>query len=411
MKNTNFTSNDNMNMNTNKTLKTGLKKFGFVENLATCLNEFNALMPDLQQLSFATLNAIADAAEVHHLSRYGYESDYNGAPIAEDKRQYLYFCTGRKSREGLEVIGWYERKNASQCYRGVNWGTMDDLRQHIKFSRMFRLGDLYFEKETDGLAFLEDVAASTIPETWSFRNKPSSFNHPILKSYIENIFEVLKHEAEKGAENKLIFSKDGKHMVFNANLLDRFFHEVLIVVDVRHMPNGTTLYLNPRRVRKDLDLLRLNFEKNTRPAQPAFFEKVEEVIFHTSWNIDKDFDKFTHIIEERRSRFPQEYQNEASDSLARKLDEAISFAVAIAQRNYKFIVPMYRPQTGQIQLLMPIYLNGSYSTKPDFALILTPDRENEYYIPETILPLDAVYQNARLIAKPDDTWLNPDTIL
>lgn len=49
--------------------------------------------------------------------------------------------------------------------------------------------------------------------------------------------------------------------------------------------------------------------------------------------------------------------------------------------------------------------------KPDFALILTPDKENEYYTPETILPLDAVYQNARLIAKPDDTWLNPDTIL
>ena len=104
-------------------------------------------------------------------------------------------------------------------------------------------------------------------------------------------------------------------------------------------------------------------------------------------------------------------QSASSDELGRKLDDAITFAVAIAQRNYKFIVPMYRPQTGKIQLLMPIYLKGTYSSKPDFALILTPDKENEYYIPETILPLDAVYHNARLIAKPDDTWLNPDTIL
>ena len=110
-------------------------------------------------------------------------------------------------------------------------------------------------------------------------------------------------------------------------------------------------------------------------------------------------------------RFPVDMQSASSDELGRKLDDAITFAVAIAQRNYKFIVPMYRPQIGKIQLLMPIYLKGTYSTKPDFALILTPDKENEYYTPETILPLDAVYQNARLIAKPDDTWLNPDTIL
>ncbi len=40
-----------------------------------------------------------------------------------------------------------------------------------------------------------------------------------------------------------------------------------------------------------------------------------------------------------------------------------------------------------------------------------PDSENEIYIPETILPLDAVYQNARLIAKPDESGLNPETIL
>ena len=72
---------------------------------------------------------------------------------------------------------------------------------------------------------------------------------------------------------------------------------------------------------------------------------------------------------------------------------------------------MYRPQDNKIQLLMPIYLKGSYSSMPDFALILTPDKEHQLYSPETILPLDAVYQDARLIAKPDDTWLNPDTIL
>lgn len=45
----------------------------------------------------------------------------------------------------------------------------------------------------------------------------------------------------------------------------------------------------------------------------------------------------------------------STEELATKFDNAIDFAVALAQRNYKFIVPMYRPQEDMIQLLMPIY--------------------------------------------------------
>ena len=59
---------------------------------------------------------------------------------------------------------------------------------------------------------------------------------------------------------------------------------------------------------------------------------------------------------------------------------------------------------------MPIYLTGTYSIRPDFALILTPDKELKMYDPETILPLDGAYQNARLIAKPEESWLNPKQI-
>jgi hypothetical protein len=323
----------------------------------------------------------------------------------------LYFETGLADTTGNPIIGWFEKRGKEPVFKGVSWGSKATFDAKIRASRMFHWGELYFKNEEEGLAFLEDIAASTIPETWSFKNKPSAVNHPILKSYIENTFEVLKKEAERGAKNKLVYSQDSRFLVFNTNLLDKFFHEILIVVEVRKQKDGSVLLMSPRRVRKELELRKLGFAKDVHPEQPHFFEKVEEVIYQPTWTIDKDFDKFTHIIEERRQRFPIEMQAASSDELGRKLDDAITFAVAIAQRNYKFIVPMYRPQTGNIQLLMPIYLKGTYSSKPDFALILTPDKENEYYTPETILPLDAVYQNARLIAKPDDTWLNPDTIL
>ena len=391
--------------------KSGLLKLGYVANLKSCKSELNEMLADEKQVSTAELNAIVDDAQIVYLNKYGFSKWRNGEDVTTKDAAYLYFETGLQGKSGDSIIGWFERKGKDTVFRGVNWGTMITLESKICAEMMFHWGDLYFNSEEEGLAFLEDIAASTIPETWSFKNKPSSINHPILKSYIENTFEVLKKEAARGVKNKIVHSHDGKYLVFNTNLLDKFFHEILIVVEVRKQKDGSELLMNPRRVRKELELRKLGFAKDVHPEQPRFFEKVEEVIYQPTWTIDQDFDKFTHIIEERRQRFPLEMQSASSDELGRKLDDAITFAVAIAQRNYKFIVPMYRPQTGKIQLLMPIYLKGTYSSKPDFALILTPDKENEYYTPETILPLDAVYQNARLIAKPDDTWLNPDTIL
>ena len=391
--------------------KSGLLKLGYVANLKSCKSELNEMLADEKQVSTTELNAIVDNAQIVCLNKYGFPKWRNGEDVTPEDAAYLYFATGLEDKSGDSIIGWFERNSKDAVFRGVSWGTKDSFDAKIRKDKMFHWGDLYFKSEEDGLAFLEDIAASTIPETWSFKNKPSAVNHPILKSYIENTFEVLKKEAARGVNNKIVYSQDRKHLVFNTNLLDKFFHDILIVVEVRKQKDGSELLMNPRRVKKELELRKLGFAKDVHPNQPQFFEKVEEVIYQPTWTIDKDFDKFTHIIEERRQRFPIEMQAASSDELGRKLDDAITFAVAIAQRNYKFIVPMYRPQTGKIQLLMPIYLKGTYSSKPDFALILSPDKENEYYTPETILPLDAVYQNARLIAKPDDTWLNPDTIL
>ena len=144
------------------------------------------------------------------------------------------------------------------------------------------------------------------------------------------------------------------------------------------------------------------------PEPAIFFTNINEVIFQPDIEIDRNYDKFTHIIEERRERFPKEDQERDTTELARKLDNSIDDAIAIAKRNYKLVIPMYRPQEAKIQLLMPIYLSGSFTSSPDFALVL--DLEDGIYTPETILPLDAAYQNARLITKPDELWLNPDDI-
>ena len=400
-----------MGFNNFSATKQGLKGLGYVTNLSTCVKELNEFLPKDSPLSFDDITGIVDASAHVYLNKYGKPSDKSGNPIPRETASYLFFETGLQNTEGADIIGWFSRVNKKGFLQGVTWGTKEQLETLIRRCNMFHIDELCFEHFSDGQAFLEDIAASAIPETWSFKNRATTINHPILKSYLENIFKRLKCEAKDGKAGKIVYSRDRKYLLFNSNLLDKFFHEILIVAEFRKQRNGETLLMNPRRVHNRSKLMALGFERDVKAVQPSFFENVEEVIFQPSWLIERDFDTFSHIIEDRLTRFPVEMQREPSDTLARKLDDAITFAVAIAQRNFKFIVPMYRPQENKIQLLMPIYLKGSYSSLPDFALVMSADKANQMYIPETILPLEAVYQDARLIAKPDDTWLNPDTIL
>ncbi|HZK24462.1 MAG TPA: DUF3825 domain-containing protein [Oscillospiraceae bacterium] len=119
--------------------------------------------------------------------------------------------------------------------------------------------------------------------------------------------------------------------------------------------------------------------------------------------------KFEHIIIERLERFPEQFEHFDVTSLARLLDSAIDYGIAMAERNYKLVIPQYRPQRDKIQFLLPLYLGGEFTKSPDLALVL--DLEKNIYTPETILPLDAAYQNARVIAKPDALWLDPQEIV
>ena len=386
--------------------KAPLYALGYVANKETFINELRSLIGNDQQIDWATINqAIVDNG-VEYLNGAGYTTTPDGKPVDSESAKYERFKVPF-NKDGEQIIGWFTKEKSR--FTGVYWGTISDFEKVRIIDNRFNMGAMYFEQFWDGSEFLEDIAKNTIPESWKYKNKQSGINHPILKSYLENVLNRLKKEYQDGDNRKIVFSKDSKYAMFNTNLLDKYFHEVIIVGEIDRV-DGEIQIRNPFRSTSLVKLLKMGFDENARALPPQFFNDVNEVIFQTSWRIDRDFDTFTHIIEDRRDRFPEEYHNQSTEELAKKFDNAIDFAVALAQRNYKFIVPMYRPQIDEIQLLMPIYLRGTYSDRPDFALILTPNQELRIYEPETILPLDAAYQNARLIAKPEESWLNPDEI-
>lgn len=404
-----------METNVNSTLKAydGLLRIGYVANLrgGTYLKELQeALSGTDEEPTSQKIREIVNNAEILLLNGSGYPKDAAGRLVPASRVAYKAFDTGYDTATGEDLYGWFEKDKDTDRYTGVSWGTMKELRAYASIrktiTKSFKMGDFYFDSLDDCQEFLDDIAKSTIPESWKFKNKPSSINHPILKMYLENIFAKLKKEG------KVVKSADGKHIIFNTNLLDKFFHALYIIAEVREAAD-LEVYLNPIRTSEEsyATLRRYGFE-DVHPEPPVFFDDVNEVIFNTSsdWRIDKDFTSLSHIIEQRLDRFPQQMQTKSPDQLAGKLYNAIDYALAIAQRNYKYIVPIYYPRFDSISFLMPIFLDRTYAASPDFALVLQTDKENKMYIARTILDLEAGYQDARLIAKPDESWLNPVTL-
>ena len=387
----------------------GLPKIGFVANLkgGVYMKELQELLSDTEhEPTSQEIRERADAAKILFLNKNGYETDARKKAVTESTAIYKAFDTGY-DLGGQPIYGWFE-KNENGRFDGVSWGTMQQLRAYAqlknKMSYLFKMGDFYFENIDECQTFLEDIAQATIPESWKYRNKTTVIKHPILKSYLETVFVRLKKE------NKVLKSNDGKYIIFNTNLLNKFFQDIYIIAEV-HAADDIEVYMKPIRTSKEsyAELRRYGFEGMV-PEPPKFFDNVNEVIFNTSWMIDKNYDSLTHIIEQRKDRFPANMRDQNPYTLARKLYDAIDYAVAIAQRNYKYIVPIYYLKYDRISFLMPIFLDGIYNTSPDFALVLQTDAENKIYITRTILDLETGYQDARLVAKPDESWLNPVTL-
>nr|PZN73745.1 MAG: hypothetical protein DIU55_02335 [Bacillota bacterium] len=254
----------------------------------------------------------------------------------------------------------------------------------------FVIGDLYFRTWSDGARFLEELASMAIPERWSYSQYPSKQQHPILKSYVEKTYERLKQQGR--------ILRSGNKVLFNTGLLNVYFKEIYVL--------GEADPAYPQRVvgaRPVLETDRAVLETfvNQKPPMATYFEKITDVIFDPDLQINTDD---IHIIDDNFDRIPPKYRTRKKSEIFALFQAAIEFARIMARRNYKLVVPQF--YMGQIQFLMPIYLSGEFSGAPDFALVL--QKMGDVYRGNTILTLDMAYQNARLIAKPDTTWLSPE---
>lgn len=402
--------------------KFGVYNFGFIKNGGTFINDLNGMLAgtnsftEYDRFNKHFYNHVTVNGNIRFLNKYGYSEDRAKTPVTKEQASYAIYETGFKTKEGKEIYGVFSRKSLSRAFEGIDFYDENGLKELIQDNLLFKMGLIYFDNPDsswdDGYCFIEELAETAIPEKWTYGNQTSAIPHPILKSYVEHIFTRLNKE-KNGV--KLLRDDNKKYALFNLGLLNIYFKPIYIIVEVKD-DGGKSYYANPFILKKRTTLADIGFTIDGKPIsekqlpEPAqFYDNINEIIFKPEPEFyDPDDEKLKHIIEERKNRFPDVYQTRATTELAVILDTAIKCSYELSKRNYKLVVPQYRPQEDKIQYLMPIYLGATFNKLPDFALVL--DHESGYYKPETILDLDDAYQNARLIAKPDNFWLNPEQI-
>ena len=349
-------------------------------------------------------------SNIEYYNGAGYTKFPDGTAVTAETGKFIKFHTSIRS-SGEMLVGWFTKDIRSGRFEGISWGTEADFKSAQDLREQFYVGRMVFDSIEECNIFLDELKKKIIPEPWEYKHKKDNrFNHPILKSYLQFEVDRLFYEQDiLQFPDKVIFNKDRSKVWLNTNLINKYGRDLFIVGTLFEISNKP--YIGELQIAPSLkDLKEWGFDSSKPPIPPMFFQDINEIVFHCDWEIDRSMDRYEHIIEDRIERFPEKYRDLTSDDLGLRLDNAINLAKNIAQRNYKFIVPMYYPTKNRIQLLMPIYLESSYSSRPDFALVITPDANEKMYSLETILGLDEVYQDARLVAKPEESWLNPDII-
>ena len=244
---------------------------------------------------------------------------------------------------------------------------------------------------------IKDLAENIAdPESWDFSdvNKPS---YSILKAYLEHTFRKLQ------VEKKIYFTANNKIAAFNTGLVTPNLEEIVAYFEEYKNPtsvNGKNSQFYFKGFLKNSDNRILTNFSNNMPEIANYFEKPAALIFNPKCTLIPDID---HIIEDNLDRFPLHLQKSTPNEVRRQLFGAIDEVKKKVKTNYKIAIPQY--YEGKIQLLLPLCLTAG-SSNPDLALVVHSLNETTYTA-RTCLTLKMAYSNARLIVKPQSSWLKP----
>ena len=245
-----------------------------------------------------------------------------------------------------------------------------------------------------------------IKENWKCSNKNR------LGFYLRGVCLFLWREQKANPKlikgNGYTFSDDQKYCVINTGLLDTYGNFIYLI---DHSPSIPDFYTKVVSVMYNkAALLKFNFNiDNVKylPSPIKFVDDKSSLIFDAQYD-DFDLDDTSHlfhIISERIGRFPDKYKDEAPLVICDRIKSAIRQAIMISQTDYKYVIPKYDFLRKGVQFLIPLYLDNTPESAPELTIVVDKQTDGIWSI-YTVLYSDDAYDDARLISRANDSWLN-----
>lgn len=252
-------------------------------------------------------------------------------------------CMSPQSYDKLESYNTNEEKEKTMTFFNVNWND-----------------------------YAEILARIAAPENWSNDTYP---NNGILTNYMTHTYKKLK------SEKNIICTKE--YGLFNTGLFTKYYDPIYA-----YQSENSVEFLTPYK------LGGIGIEEY--PERANYFSDPSLLLFDWHYKINIHYD---HILDDpdNRQRIPKEILQR--DDIINTLNGSIDTMKKRVSANYKLAIPQY--YDGKVQLLLPLCLLSD--NKPDLALVVT--KAANTYQGHTCITLDMAYNNARLIAKPENNWL------
>ena len=242
---------------------------------------------------------------------------------------------------------------------------------------------------------LDKLAAMTLPEPWRFAApEKERFNQSthILERHLYLTFEEQMRRREYAADKNAYVYIGESHAAFNTGLMTPLYQDVYACFE----PNR-----NPQFGR---NWALVGFHTETAVAltgiaelpKPLRFFPDAAYGFHPDWPLRLNLE---HMLfsEENLNRLPAPIRTMSS------LAQTIAACAEQSMKRARYAPGIAVPQWygGRLQYLLPLFIMDDRHA--DVALTL--DEKDGFYMAYTALTLEMAYGNARLIAKPEASWL------
>lgn len=180
------------------------------------------------------------------------------------------------------------------------------------------------------------------------------------------------------------YQNNGLSAVVNTGLINRFGNDIYILYS-KHL--GYDLYTADKILDGSRDYKSAGFDgfKELKPI--AFFNENVEKFDATLEDIDVTSKALQHIIEARKSRFPDAFQDVTDAQMASRINAALELGVRMQKRYSRFAKPLYSTEIGRISWCLPLHISSDFAGEPELVLVLLKNKDGYFEI-KTVLPYD-----------------------